>query len=158
MFGLTKRRQGNGATALARRSEWPLTQLRDEFDAMFDRFFRGWPALAEQDFGPFWDLDVDEKDNEVVVRAEAPGFDPGDFDINLSGDMLSIKAEHKAEKEEKKGDADYWERRHSRFERSISLPAGTDPEKVEAQYRNGVLELHIARTPGALPKRIQVRA
>src|SRR5262245_15210650 len=70
----------------AQRTEHPLARFRDEMDALFDRFFGRWPALPEWSSGPqqFWGVDVDETDKEVVVRAEAPGFEPQDFDIQVA--------------------------------------------------------------------------
>src|SRR5438552_12341679 len=62
-------------------AEHPLTRLRDEMDALFNRFFGGWPTVGEQGWGPerLWDVDVEEGDKEILVRAEAPGFEPQDF-------------------------------------------------------------------------------
>jgi len=148
-----------------RPTEHPLGRLRDEIDAMFDRFFGRWPSLTEGGFGPsgfgperFWDVDVQERDQEVLVRAEAPGFEPKDFDISISGNALTIQAEHKQEAEEKQGEVRTWERHYGRFQRSIPLSAAVDPDKVEAQYRNGVLELRLPRTEEARRKRIEVKA
>jgi HSP20 family molecular chaperone IbpA len=97
-----------------------------------------------------WDVNMDETDKEVVVRAEAPGFEPGEFDIDVRGDMLTIRAEHKeTEDQAKEGAARQWGSR--RLERSFTLPVTVDPDKVEAHYRNGVLEVHLPRTEQAPP-------
>src|SRR6266545_2054560 len=79
----------------------PLSRLRDEFDRLFDQFARsafGMP-LARWDAGTNWGLDVREDDDNVVVRAEAPGFEPSDFDIQVSGNQLIMSAVRKAEEE-----------------------------------------------------------
>src|SRR4051794_1308763 len=98
MFNLTPwRRRGSDGGQLAPRNEFPLNRIRDEFDALFDRYFTNWPAPFEG-----WGLDVEDVGNEVVVRAEAPGFEAGDFDIQISGNLLTLRAEQKKEEKEQK--------------------------------------------------------
>src|SRR5437899_2269499 len=142
---IPRRKAGDGW--LTRTGEHPLDRLRDEMEQMFDRYFGGWPALFEGGWGRerFWDVNMDETDKEVVVRAEAPGFEPGEFDVDVRGDMLTIRAEHKEQEgKEKEETPRQWGYR--RFERSFTLPAAVDANKVEARYRNGVLEVHLPRT------------
>lgn len=148
MFGLMPWRKERGSGALANRTEHPLSLFRNEFDTLFDRFFGNWPALDGSWAG--WGLDLDETDNEVTVKVDAPGFEPGDFDIQVSGDTLRITAERKAEK----GDQRTYERQ---FQRVVTLPAAVDAEKVEAKYRNGVLELSLPKTEQAKWKKIPVK-
>jgi len=95
---------------------------------------------------------MEEKENEVVLRAEVPGFEMKELDVTVRGDELTILAEHK---EPAKGEA--VERRQARLERSVTLPSGVEPEKIEATYRNGVLEVHVPRIPEAKPRRIEVK-
>lgn len=153
MFNLTpwKSKEREGGTALARRDEHPLVQLRNEFDSLFNRFFGNWPAPFT---GDMWGLtagfDMEDAGNEVVVRAEAPGFEPEDFDVEIAGNVLTIKAHRKQEAKEQ------FAERH--FERSVTLPAGTDPNRVDCRYHSGVLELRVAKSPEAQPKRIEVKA
>lgn len=136
----------------------PLARLRDEMDALFDRFFGGWPAPADWDRGADrWGVDVEDADKEILVRAEAPGFEPKDFDIHVSGNLLTIRAEHRQEEEHKEGERRSWEHRYGRFERSIQLSAAVESDKVEAHYRNGVLELRLPRVEGAQRRRIEVK-
>jgi HSP20 family protein len=157
MFGLIpwKSKERNGGTALVRAEESPFAVFRKEFDNLFDRFFAGWPAVFGDggQLGRFWGMDLDDTGKEVVVRAEAPGFEANDFDVQVSGNLLTIRAERKAE--ERKGGGSYHESR--RFLRSLTLPAGTDCNQVEARYRNGVLELRFPKTPEAQGKRIEVK-
>jgi HSP20 family protein len=143
----------------AREAAHPLARLRDEMDALFDRFFTRWPAPAEWDWGleRMWGVDVEDTDKEILVRAEAPGFEPKDFDIHVSGNMLTIRAEHRHESEQKEGQFRSWERRYGRFQRMIPLPAAIDADKVEAHYHNGVLKLRLPRTEEAQRRRIEVK-
>src|SRR5437763_13613824 len=81
-----------------------MTQIRDEFDRMFDRFLRSFPAMGwmrgtEQPLA--WGLDLKETDNAITVRADLPGFDADDIDLQVAGDRLTIRATHKTETDEK---------------------------------------------------------
>jgi HSP20 family molecular chaperone IbpA len=60
-----------------------------------------------------------EADDEIVVRAEAPGFEPKDFDIHISGNTLTIEGEHKEEGEEKEDGYRQWHQRYGRFQRTV---------------------------------------
>jgi HSP20 family protein len=160
MFGLVPwTRNRNQGGALVERDDNPFALLRREFDTMFDQFFGRWPAPLAGDWtAAGWGLDVEDAGKEVVVRAEAPGFEATDFDVQVHGDRLYIRAEHK---EEARGDKKEGERaapvRYGLYERWLTLPYGTDTEKVEARYRNGVLEVHLPKTPEALGRKIEVK-
>jgi HSP20 family protein len=152
MFGLTPWRRNPQGGSLATRRGHPLEQLRDEFDALFDHLAGGrWPLWQEGESGVprLWGFDVDERDNEILVKAEMPGFEPGDLDVQIRDNQLMIQAERKQESEA--------ERQYSSFRRSVTLPAGIDPDKVQASYRNGLLELHIPRTQTSQGKRIPIQ-
>jgi HSP20 family protein len=149
MFGLIPSRRGEGK--MAARGEHPLSQLRNDFNTLFDQFFGGWNLEGN---GHGWGVDVQDSGKEVLVKAEAPGFEAGEFDVQVSGDVLTIRAHHK----EESGDKEHPRTVERRLERSVMLPAGVDAEKVEAHYRNGMLELKLARTEAAQAKRIEVKA
>jgi len=159
MFHLTPWKKNDKATE-ERRSAYPLARLRNEFESLFNRFFGNLPVAGEGwDIEHGWALDVDETGKDVVVRAEAPGFEAKDFDVELSGNVLHICAEEKHE-EEKKGEKEkgsYTERRYDRFERLVTLPEYLDHDKIEASYRNGVLEVRVPKTAEAVGKRIEVK-
>ncbi len=159
MFHLTPFKKGEQAGVPERRYDYPLARMREEFESLFDRFFGNFPMAGEGfDFERGWGFDVDESGKDVVVRAEAPGFEPKDFDVELCGNVLHIRAEHKAEEKPKdKEKAEYTEHRYARFERMVTLPEYTDRNKVEATYRNGVLEVHVPKTAEAQGKRIEVK-
>ena len=146
-------RRGDGW--LTRTGQHPLARLRDEMESMFEQFFGRWPGTGEWGREQLWDVDLEEKPNEIVVRAEAPGFDPKEFEVNASGNTLTIRAEHKEGEAKKEGEEGAWGYR--RFERSLTLPAGVAADKAQAHYRNGVLELHLPRTEQARAHRIEVK-
>jgi HSP20 family protein len=157
VFGLVPWRREKAKGMLAPREVDPFSLMRREFDTLFDRFFGGLPmAYAEEWERPMWGLEVVAKEKEMLVRAEAPGFEPADFDVRVTGDLLTIIAEHKEAKDKK--DEKEVSRHHARMERTVTLPPFVDADKVEATYRNGVLELHIPRLPEAEGKKIEVKA
>jgi HSP20 family protein len=148
MFPLTRR-----AERASRRETFPLARLRDEMDATFERMLGGWMP-PEDEFSealPSWEWEEGEK--EVVLRAPVAGFKPEEVEVKLLGNELTVHAEHKEEAKEKGGRT----RRYGRFERMVRLPAGIDPAKVEAHLRNGMLEIHLPRAPGAAPRKIEVK-
>jgi HSP20 family protein len=140
-------------------SDNSLTRLRGEFEALFDRFWREWPVPFDSAFsrGAFWGFDVEDRGNEVVVTAEAPGFEPDDFECEISGNLFTIKAEKRSERGAG-GNGQNQARSYASFRRSTTLPPGIAPDKVEAKYRHGVLEVHVPKTEQGRPKRIQVKA
>jgi HSP20 family protein len=144
-----QRRQGGREVA---RREHPLQRLRSDFDTLLDSLWGGgWMMPFDEGSEPMrlWDFNVSENDKEIVVRAEVPGFEPNEVEVQLNNDVLTIKAE-----KQQKGDR---EEEYRSFSRSITLPAGIDPDKVQATYRNGVLELHIPRAAEAQPRRIPIQ-
>ncbi len=152
MFGLIPRTKE--AKALETRpTTSPLSLFRNEFDALFDRFFGRWPALTEGfDWRTMPGVEMEETEKAVIVRMDAPGFEAGEFDIQLTGETLRVTAEHKVKGEE--GKEPIVQRRL--IER-VTVPAHTDPEKVEAHYRNGVLELTLTKTEPEQWKKIEVK-
>ena len=149
MFGLVPRREKE-------KVGYPIPRFRDEFKALYDRFFNGWPMLFEPLMEPehFWGLEVKEAEKEVVVRAEVPGFEAADLDVELRNNRLIITAEKKREVKEKEKGFEYAERRYERF---VELPVEVEAAKVEATYRNGVLEVHLPKTEEAAGRRIPVK-
>jgi HSP20 family protein len=142
--------------ALAAKGYPPFELLRREFAPLFNRAFAGWPFPFESPWEMMepWGLAMEEKGPEVVIRAEMPGFEASELDVQLTGDLLTIRAEHK-EVPGKEGKP--IERPHGRLERTLTLPEGIMLEKVTACYRNGVLEVHVPKTPEAQPLRIEVK-
>jgi len=128
--------------------------LRNEFDVLMNRFMEDWLPPTGEFWKAAWSLDVEETDKEVVYRAELPGFEPAEIDVSLTGDVLTIRAEHHVEP---KGTAPDTPTERRRVERSVVLPEGVDPDKMTATYRNGILELRLPRVPEAAPRRIEVK-
>ena len=102
-----------------------------------------------------WGMDVEERDDSVIVHADAPGFEPGDFDLQVRDHELILCACHSSDKKEGE-EGRSWERRQLRH--AISLPSGIDPEKVDAQYKNGVLTVTLPKSEKARGRRIEVKS
>ena len=136
---------------------YPLARIREEFDRLLDRVFSRWPELAEE--GLAWGgLDLSETDKEYVVRVDAPGFEPEEFDLQLSGNRLVIRAEKKAEqKKQAKGKA-VEEVTYRCLHRTLTLPNAIDANRVEAKYHNGVLEIRIGKHPEASGRKVPVKS
>jgi HSP20 family protein len=137
---VTRRRSGGQLATRRAQPAQPLQRLHQSLDTLFDRMWRGWLGPYERDFGSvrLWDFDVMENDNEVVVRAELPGFEETEIEVQVSNDVLTIKAqkEERAEGEEE----------FRSFFRSITLPSGTDADKARAVYHSA----GCARNPSCL--------
>ena len=99
---------------------------------------------------------MEETDREIIVKAEMPGLDPNDFQISLTENTLTIKGEKKEEKEEKKKNYHMIERRYGSFYRSIPLPCSVETDKVEANYKKGILEINLPKAEAAKVKQINV--
>lgn len=134
----------------------PLARLRNDFESLFDRISRGWlTPFDTDDSSALGRVNIEQRDNEVVVRAEVPGFEPKDIDVELNGRLLTIRAEKK--QENKKGN-EFEDRVYRSFYETVALPEGINADGIEATGRNGVLEIHLPRSEEAKPKRIPVRA
>jgi HSP20 family protein len=153
---------GRNRTRLPQRASSPFAQftpfvsLQREIDRLFDSFTRDLPVPAAPELVP--SMDVTETDKEIELTVEVPGLDAQDVEINLADDVLTIRGEKKAEKEEK--DMNYWlvERTYGSFERQIALPPGVNPDSVKANVANGVLKITIPKPAQANVKKIEVKS
>jgi HSP20 family protein len=141
--------------ALPRFAESPFRLMRPEFETLVNRMFE-WPVLEPEMWElPAWGFEMNETEKEFVIRTELPGYEPAEIEVRLTGNVLTVMAEHRepeAETKEAKR-----ERRYAKVERSLTLPPEVNPETIEAVYRNGVLELHVAKSPEATGRRIEVK-
>jgi HSP20 family protein len=94
-------------------------------------------------------LDMAETDKSFEVTADLPGAAPENIDISLKDDILTIKAETRAEKEDKNKNFHLHERSYGMFQRSIMLPTGVDAEKIDARFDKGVLKVSLPKLPEA---------
>jgi HSP20 family protein len=141
------------------RSTSPIARRwNDDFDNLFENFLqplRWTQEEASQGIAPR--LDVVERDNEFVVKAEMPGMKKDDIEVSLENGVLTITAETRSETEEKEGDRVIrQERRYGKYLRSLRLGKEIDEKKVKASYKDGILELVLPKAEEVKPKKIAV--
>jgi HSP20 family protein len=156
-------------------SPWrPFEQLRREVDRLFDDFNGGFwrPSFPRSFFdvaplgrgeqtGPTSPaVDVSETDKGYEIKAELPGMEEKNIEVNLADGILMIKGEKQSEKEEKQKDYYLQERSFGSFQRSFQVPDNVDTSKIEANFKNGVLTLNLPKTAEAQKpaKKIEVKA
>jgi HSP20 family protein len=133
----------------------PLSRLRNEFDRLFDEFFQGWPtSFRGREMQRSWGLDVDERDDAIVVKADAPGFEPGDFDIQVRGDNLVLCA---CQSEESRHEDQGYQFQKRELHHTVPLDAAVDSDKIEAEYRHGVLTITLPKTEESRTRKIEVK-
>lgn len=150
---------------MTRRPPAGMTGWEQEIERMFGDFFGRSlrPFLDEHRWTPFSfgvsapAVDLYEENNEVVAKAELPGMDKDDIQINISDYQLTIKGEKK--KAEKVKEQDYYlcERSCGSFLRNLDLPSGVQVDKARTTFKNGVLEIRLPRTEQAKKKEIKVK-
>jgi HSP20 family protein len=127
--------------------------MREDMDRLFSSFTQPREALAEVMLPA---VDVIEKENEVVLKAELPGLKAEDIQITAMDDSISLKGEFKEEEETKEGGFVRRERRAGQFFRTIAMPTTIKPDQVKASFRNGLLEIDAPKTGEAKAKEIRV--
>lgn len=141
----------------------PFEEMERMVEGMFGRgwmspFRFGFPAAGElhglEQRLPR--VDVVERDNELLVRAEVPGVDKKDLEVSASGDTITIRGSTRREATEEK--EDYYRREISRgsFVRTVALPCEVDDEKAKASFKDGVLELVLPKSARARRRSIKV--
>ncbi len=101
-------------------------------------------------------VDILENENELLLKADLPGVDMKDIDIQMENGTLSLRGERKFESENKQGGYHRIERSYGSFARVFELPDTVNPEEVKAEYRNGVLTVRLAKKEIAKPRQIKV--
>ena len=123
-----------------------------------DVFQRPFPLLAstlwrEMKRGEFEtvmpSVDIYEDGNEIVLKADLPGIDKKDLDVNIGDSFLTVSGERKKEETVEKGNYHRYERSHGSFFRRFELPSDIDTEKIKAHFENGVLEVRLPKSAEA---------
>jgi HSP20 family protein len=107
------------------------------------------------DFNP--SLDLAETDNAFEIRVDVPGMESKDINIEVNGNIVTIRGERKEEKEEKGKNFHRVERRHGAFSRTLTLPTNVNGDEAAAAYVNGVLTLTLPKRENAAPKKVSVK-
>jgi HSP20 family protein len=135
-----------------------LEDLQNRLSSLFGRTpFRGFgeEAMTVSEWMPLVDIAEDEK--EYLIKVELPEVKKEDVKVTVEGGVLTITGERKFEKEEKGKKYHRVERAYGSFMRSFTLPEGAAGDKVSAEFKDGVLKVHLAKSPEAKPKSINVK-
>jgi HSP20 family protein len=129
-------------------------QLFDQLHSDFGRLFEG-EAAGRALSTP---IDVTDSEGELRVRAEVPGVDPEKLEVQLTGDVLTIRGEKSEASEPKDGERTWSERRYGSFSRSVQLPSPVDAESVKAEHKHGVVTITLRKVDAVRTRRIQVQS
>jgi HSP20 family protein len=134
-----------------------LSPFRKEMDRLWNRFSGETPFART--FNEMWSpsIDISETKDDFVVKAELPGLEAKDVNVSISGDILTIKGEKKAEEEEKDEHYHCVERYSGSFQRVFQLPSGVKADKIEANFDKGVLKVTLPKVEEAKKKEIEVK-
>lgn len=142
----------------------------EEVERLFDRLMpRGWMAPMAWNW-PLWggineslesirvpQLDVIDRDKDILIRVEVPGVEKKDLDVSLSDSTLNIKGKISREVKEQKKDYFRCEIAHGNFSRSLSLPSGVDPSKISANLKEGILEITLPKVESVQRRSVEVK-
>jgi HSP20 family protein len=102
-------------------------------------------------------VDIQETEKEYLIKAELPGVKKEEVKVEMLDGVLSIEGERKQEKEEKGKRFHKVERSYGTFVRQFALPTGVDATKIEAEFKEGMLNVHLPKTEVAKPKAVEVK-
>ena len=162
-------RSGRRREGLERREAFPsllagnpfsfMRRLTEEMDRLFDDFgmgrslmpsFAGFPATSRGAWAP--QVEVFQRENQFVVRAELPGLSKDDVQVEIAEDAINIQGERKEEREDRREGYYHSERSYGSFFRSIPLPEGAIADSAQATFRNGVLEVVLQAPPSEVSR------
>jgi HSP20 family protein len=134
-----------------------MMTLRDAMDRLFDDAFTRPLRLND---GGNWSMpavDMYQTDNEIVVKAAIPGVKTDDVQINVTGEVLTIKGEVKEKEETQEKAYHLREQRWGMFERTLALPTDVIADKAKAEFENGILTITLPKAEEVRPKTISIK-
>src|SRR5437870_2497075 len=134
-----------------------LSTLREEINRLFDSPFGELTRHMELFSGWTPALDIYEDKDNLIVKAELPGMKKEEIDLSLHDGSLSISGERKSEEKYRDAEANRTERFFGRFQRTVALPVRVAVDKVQAQYKDGILTVTLPKSEEAKPKHIDVK-
>ena len=140
-----------------------LETMRREMDRIWEDLFPGarrvetpWRRTAGEKGVAYPAIDILDRANEIVVKAEMPGVAKDDIDISMQENTLTIKGEIKEDKEAKEENYYYSERNYASYMRSINIPFKITADKISAALKDGILTIHLPKATEVLPRKITV--
>ncbi|MFZ4987003.1 MAG: Hsp20/alpha crystallin family protein [Blastocatellia bacterium] len=135
--------------------------FHDRFNRLFGEHFGNWmePLMEENWSIKAWTpkCDIYETDHEIVVKVELPDVKREDIKVSIENNMLTIRGERKFEEETKRENYHRVERSYGEFRRTFTLPDFADPGKVDADYRDGMLRVTLAKKDEVKPKQVEIK-
>jgi HSP20 family protein len=131
-----------------------MLSLRSDMDRLFSSLFGGLAEEREGLWAPI--VDIEEDNDNITVKAEIPGMKREDIKVSVQGNRLTITGERKQESETKNKTFHRVERSYGKFSRMIMLPTDVDPDKVKANYKDGILNVTLPKPEAIKPKHIDV--
>lgn len=145
----------------------PLVEMQNQMDRLFGDITQGF-NFPREEYGTrlhpqeqrVWmpAIELSETDNEYVLSAEVPGVQPDKLDIEVTGNILTISGESQSERKEEGRNVHRSEFRYGRFLRRIQLPGEVKSENAKAEFKNGVLELHLPKSEAGKSRKIKVQS
>src|SRR2546426_2264780 len=164
-MALTQSRKVNKMNTLNKVTTWNPLREMDEAQNRFNPFFlAGFPnrmgsgeihSLAVADWSP--EVDISEDDHGYLLKADLPEMKKDDVRVTVEDGILNVSGERKTEKEDQKRKFHRIERSYGTFRRSFTLPEDADSTKVTAEFRDGVLKVHLPTTARPRSKAIEVK-
>ena len=138
-----------------------LSSIRKEMDRLFEDMLSGdrdWMGLHSM--GGMWTpaVEIEETDQELVLKAEIPGIDVKDLDVEVSEDRVTISGEHKEEKQTEDKEKNYFhsEFHYGKFHRVVPLPMNIRTDKIGSDFKHGVLTLTMPKVETAPKKAVKI--
>ncbi|RMD67469.1 Hsp20/alpha crystallin family protein [Candidatus Pacearchaeota archaeon] len=141
-----------------------MRRMQRQIDRLMENFTRPWNLSRPRELEletpsntlrRAW-TDIEENDNEIVLKVELPGMNKDDIKVELEDDAIAIKAIKKQETKKEDKDAYFHSKTYAGFYRRIALPAEADTENIDAEYKNGVLTLRIPKKKTSPKKEIKI--
>ena len=137
----------------------PFVSLQREIDRLFEDFSRGFPTISGNGSTALMpSMDVTETEKEIEITAELPGLEDKDVQVNVADNLLTIRGEKNAEKEQKDKNYRLIERSYGSFERTLELPEGVNADAIKANISKGVLKVTVPKPAPAQAKKIDVKS
>jgi HSP20 family protein len=132
----------------------PFAELR-RMQSEMNRLFSGFGATTAREFPP---INIWLGENSLVVTAELPGITSDEVNLSLQEDVLTLSGKREPRSQQQNVEWQRRERAYGSFSRAVQLPFRVDPDKVQARFNNGVLEIELERLEADRPKKIAIRA
>lgn len=131
----------------------PFLEMR-RMQTEMNRLFSGFTSASTRDFPP---INIWLSENSVVVTSELPDITSGDVNLSLQEDVLTLAGKREPKTQQETVNWQRRERAYGTFSRVVQLPFRVDPDKVQARFNNGILEIELERLEADRPKKIEIR-